>query len=222
MKKLLVFLCAVMLVFGVIGNAHALSLINNGNFDNGLNDWTAGGDVEVVSAGSPWFTDVHGMDGNYALMGANSTDGTSTLSQKFEVSGIDSFTISFNWAIYYFDASSSANDTFLSIIGEDGNSAHQITMQQLTTHGTSYVDTHTGMAHGYYTETINISSYYSPNPEETLMFKLIEGVDVSTFSAAGVDNVNVAPVPEPSTILLLGSGLLGLVGYNRKRFSKKS
>ena len=45
-------------------------------------------------------------------------------------------------------------------------------------------------------------------------------LETSTFSLDY--NNDTAPVPEPATILLLGTGLLGIIGFSRKRMNKKA
>ncbi len=46
------------------------------------------------------------------------------------------------------------------------------------------------------------------------------GYDLAGTTSFSVDNVEYTPIPEPSTILLLGSGLVGFLGVRKKFFRK--
>jgi len=64
-----------------------------------------------------------------------------------------------------------------------------------------------------------------PHIGKSLGIKIVSGGANLTFDnvrfSNDANNSNNSPVPEPATMLLLGSGLACLAGFGRKKFLKK-
>ena len=167
MKKFLVFLAAILLVFGVVGTASALSYVDEkpgadiGWF--GSHTWNFDLDNDVLLLG-----DIKPLD----------TIESATLSISID-------DIRWNWTLGSLVADSSY--LYAGLILE-GDFEFDVLAQVVSDH---YV-------------AVTLDNWLDP-------------ISIDGISIEG----DYAPVPEPATMLLLGSGLIGLVGLGRKKFFER-
>ena len=220
MRKLfMVALGTIFTMLTVVGNSQAVpvNLIENGDFEYGggsLQYWQNGGNVGVYTEGSNHMA-ILGQD----LQGGTvaGTPLTSFVSQEFRIrSSYTEQTLSFDYGFFFTDSSTSSGrvDVFAVLYKDVATGRTVDTELLLGSYGPSGSNSYDYLA--LLDPQLAAGTY-------TLKFSLSESshLDINGFpvtdSYALIDNVVFSVVPEPSTLLLLGSGLVGIGLFGRRK-----
>lgn len=239
MKKFLTLLYAVAFVMGLAGNASAIPVTFFGEdlgggrtnadlaHDNFMSNLTGVGteDFESFTFGThaPLTLDF-GSAGTATLTGSGYIR-TSPSAGRWATSGTHYWSAQTGDFVISFSDPISAFGFYGTDIGDFGGSL-QITYANGTTH-TLDVGNTVG-SHGSTNGSVLYFGFYEDDPN--MAFTSVAFINNSNVDIFGFDDMTIGtyqqitpnnPVPEPATILMMGVGLLGIVGYSLKS-SKKS
>jgi PEP-CTERM motif len=199
-------LCATALLIG--GPVFAQNLVLNPGFSTGdLTDWStantsAGATISVIPTG--------GNPGDYAWLNNTVEPSTLVLDQATAAGSAVGAGLTVNYSFDLLGGNQAAGGVdFIHV--EDENAGNAVIGQTILG---PYFPIASGWTHfsGTYTTVANSDHLY-------VEFDASTGANAGSTDQMGVDNVSLTVVPEPTTLALVGLGMLGAVLGLRKRRS---